>query len=315
VGAADRYARGISKAFHAMHVDYAEQLRLAMEAGGGVQAMKELLDALKARWEAFFDATAPELAQRWAEQAAQSSLAITDSAIAVFAKGITLPAPKFSPEFTEKMSAAIEGNIGLIVSMRGVYQDEMQAVVMRAFTDPDGGAHKIFEEALRHYPKDAKFNVRKRAAFTAQFETAKITALVNKERCDDLGIEEFMWCHSAGSAEPRPDHVAMDGKIFRYDDPPVIDRRTGQRGLPGTIFRCRCFPKPVFPFTNREKGEGVAEGMLDKNVKTLQYDPQDGSFSRHERKIDKKIFNIREPKEPPLSMLGLMDDVLKGFKK
>ena len=43
----------------------------------------------------------------------------------------------------------------------------------------------------------------------------------------------------------RADHKALDGRQFRWDDPPVFDSRTGKKGHPGSDGRCRCYAEPV----------------------------------------------------------------------
>ncbi len=43
----------------------------------------------------------------------------------------------------------------------------------------------------------------------------------------------------------RQEHKALNGKTFRWDDPPVFDSRTGKRGHPGSDGRCRCYAEPI----------------------------------------------------------------------
>lgn len=43
----------------------------------------------------------------------------------------------------------------------------------------------------------------------------------------------------------RPDHRKLNGKTFRWDDPPVVNGRTGERGHPGMDKHCRCWAEPV----------------------------------------------------------------------
>ena len=43
----------------------------------------------------------------------------------------------------------------------------------------------------------------------------------------------------------RADHLRLNGRRFRWDDPPVIDTRTGERGHPGHDPRCRCTAEPA----------------------------------------------------------------------
>jgi len=43
----------------------------------------------------------------------------------------------------------------------------------------------------------------------------------------------------------RADHLALDGQKFAWADPPVFNRKTGQRGHPGSDGHCRCYAEPV----------------------------------------------------------------------
>lgn len=47
------------------------------------------------------------------------------------------------------------------------------------------------------------------------------------------------------SSRTRPEHLRLNGRKFRWDDPPVINARTGERGHPGHDGHCRCFAEPV----------------------------------------------------------------------
>lgn len=43
----------------------------------------------------------------------------------------------------------------------------------------------------------------------------------------------------------RPDHLQLNGRKFRWEDPPVVNPRTGERGHPGVDAQCRCYAEPV----------------------------------------------------------------------
>lgn len=74
------------------------------------------------------------------------------------------------------------------------------------------------------------------------------------------GVSYVMWCHSGKDAEPRDYHVAkwngksglrngcpngLNGFVFNIDNPPVIDKKTGERGLPSTLIGCKCFLRGI----------------------------------------------------------------------
>lgn len=83
-----------------------------------------------------------------------------------------------------------------------------------------------------------------KAKFLAQNETSIMIAELKKATYTQMGFEEFIWNTILDSRE-RPEHRKLHGKICRFDNPPVIDERTGQRGLPGQTYNCRCGLTPI----------------------------------------------------------------------
>lgn len=43
----------------------------------------------------------------------------------------------------------------------------------------------------------------------------------------------------------RTEHLALDGYKFSWDNPPIVNARTGARGHPGHDGNCRCVAEPV----------------------------------------------------------------------
>lgn len=84
----------------------------------------------------------------------------------------------------------------------------------------------------------------RKAKFLAQNETSIMIAQLKKAEYNSMGFKEFVWNTILDSKE-RPEHRKLNGKIFRFDNPPVIDERTGQRGLPGETYNCRCGLTPI----------------------------------------------------------------------
>lgn len=92
---------------------------------------------------------------------------------------------------------------------------------------------------------ESQFKVSQRKAkFLARNESSIAVAEYLKAKYEEEGFEEFKWITNIDGRE-RELHKELNGKIFRFDDPPVIDERTGQRGLPGETYNCRCKFIPV----------------------------------------------------------------------
>jgi SPP1 gp7 family putative phage head morphogenesis protein len=92
--------------------------------------------------------------------------------------------------------------------------------------------------------RDAHNVSQNKAEFLARQETGLFTAKFRKERLGDIGVHYYKW--SGRSAKlTRPDHWRHNGKIFSYDQPPVVDDASGRRGNPGEDFNCLCSDIPV----------------------------------------------------------------------
>ena len=92
----------------------------------------------------------------------------------------------------------------------------------------------------------------RKAEFLAFNETAIMLAELKKTMYQEMGFTHFMWITNLDNRE-RPLHRELHGRVFRFDNPPVIDKRTGQRGLPGETYNCRCQIRPIMtddPFFN-----------------------------------------------------------------
>lgn len=90
-----------------------------------------------------------------------------------------------------------------------------------------------------------EYNIGKnKAIFLARNETNIMLAELKKAMYTEMGFEEFIWKTRLDGLE-RPEHHKLNNTIWRFDEPPIIDERTGQRGLPGQTYNCRCNLIPV----------------------------------------------------------------------
>lgn len=83
-----------------------------------------------------------------------------------------------------------------------------------------------------------------KAKFWARNETSLLTAKIRDTRYQDAGIKKYKWS-SSQDVRVRDWHKELNGKVFLYSSPPVIDRKTGQRGNPGETYNCRCTAIPL----------------------------------------------------------------------
>lgn len=82
------------------------------------------------------------------------------------------------------------------------------------------------------------------ARLIARDQTAKLSAQVNQSHQKAAGVKEYIWiCCMDG--RQRKDHEDLHKTKHSWDDPPIVDKRTGARAHPGEYFQCRCRAKPV----------------------------------------------------------------------
>ena len=102
-----------------------------------------------------------------------------------------------------------------------------------------------YEDVQKFLQREYNFEANK-AKFLAFNETNIMIAEYKKVTYQEMGFDKFIWRTILDGRE-RKLHEELHGKIFRYDDPPVIyvDKKgRQQRGLPGQTYNCRCQAVP-----------------------------------------------------------------------
>lgn len=153
------------------------------------------------------------------------------------AMGVNLVAAE--PNLEPAIERFRDENVKLIQSLA----DEKVTRVRDILTDAGPGTRV---EEIAKSIRDMGDVTRSRAELIARDQVLKLNAEVTEVRHKAAGIEEFVWSTSRDE-RVRPDHKALEGQRYRYDDPPIVDRRRGTRGLPGVHFQCRCVALPVIP--------------------------------------------------------------------
>lgn len=88
----------------------------------------------------------------------------------------------------------------------------------------------------------------RKAKFLTRNESSIAVTEYLSAKYQEEGFQEFKWITNLDGRE-RELHKQLNGKIFRFDDPPIIyineKRGTIQKGLPGETYNCRCTFVPV----------------------------------------------------------------------
>lgn len=116
--------------------------------------------------------------------------------------------------------------------------------VEQIISDPQRAGARV--EVIRKAIEERLGVVRSRAELIARDQTLKLYGQIQQQRQTAAGIEEYVWSTSADE-RVRPDHLELDGTTQRWDSPPIVDKRTGRRGHPGSDFQCRCASLPILP--------------------------------------------------------------------
>jgi SPP1 gp7 family putative phage head morphogenesis protein len=198
--------------------------------------MQDAVNEMTRQWRKRFSEGAPELAKYFATAAYRRS----DKVLAKILKdaGFTVDF-KLTPAMRDVLRATIEQNVGLIKSIPEQYLTQVQGAVLRSVTaGRDLGS--LAKELQEHYGV-----TRRRAAFISRDQNNKATSAFDRVRQMEAGLKAT-WRHSHAGKEPRPTHVAMDGKEYdpakgMYDADPKVRRFI----WPGELPRCRCFSRAV----------------------------------------------------------------------
>ena len=130
-------------------------------------------------------------------------------------------------------------NVDLIKTIPSESLGRMRDIVLDGYRNGKTTTN-IVKEILREYSM-----TRRHAQLIARDQIAKLNGEIAKKQQQDAGVEEYEWSDSRDE-RVRTRHHDLNGKRFRWDDPPVVDERTGRRCHPGGDYQCRCVALPVF---------------------------------------------------------------------
>jgi len=82
-----------------------------------------------------------------------------------------------------------------------------------------------------------------KARFLAKQEISLLTSKYKQAKYEDAGVRKYKW--SISNVRTRPDHKALNGKVFSFDDPPITNQDTGTRNNPGEDYGCNCVAIPI----------------------------------------------------------------------
>jgi SPP1 gp7 family putative phage head morphogenesis protein len=207
---------------------------------------KKLMNKLYAQFYALFASKADDLAKSMVNGADKASKVALKSSISQLTGGLTLKTNFIPAGLKEVVKSSVSENVSLIKSIPEKYFTDITGSVMRSIT-AGAGVKDLVDTMKKYYGETDR-----RAKNVALDQTRKAYNSINKQRMMAAGYTKFKWLHSGGGQHPRKDHIAMSGNVYSFDDLPVIDQRTGERGIPGQAINCGCTMQPVYEFTGSE---------------------------------------------------------------
>lgn len=117
-------------------------------------------------------------------------------------------------------------------------REDLEPYVMQGYR-----AESLEELIQKHKNVSAR-----KAKFLARQETKLLVAEYRKNRYKQAGVSSYIW-RTVLDGRERELHKELNGQVFTWDNPPIIDSRTGQKGNPGEAYNCRCIAVPVVDLT------------------------------------------------------------------
>ena len=132
-------------------------------------------------------------------------------------------------------------------------------------------------ETIKKYFMNRWGIAERKAEFLARNESGIASSVLKATHYQDMGCTHFKWLRST-SKEKRELHLEYAKEtnnkygiggtnIFAFDNPPIIDERTGQRGLPQEIYNCSCnlvgIKNPQY-YINQKRIENAKRNIFSK---------------------------------------------------
>ena len=142
----------------------------------------------------------------------------------------------------ETRRASLNENESLLKSIPEQYFTGITTETMQAIST---GIVSDVEQAVE---KQGNISAR-RAKTIAADQTHKVIQALAIQKMIGQGFKKFEWVYTYRSKEPRKSHVAMNGKVYRFDEPPIVNadqpKQPPRHGYPGTEINCKCVARPV----------------------------------------------------------------------
>lgn len=141
------------------------------------------------------------------------------------ATGVHLDTVLMQGDVAEPIDSFVHRNVALIRDISDEARGRIADIVFRGYQQ---------RAPVADVARDVNAAVdmgRKRAIRVAADQTQKLAAALDTERMQQAGLNQWEWLHS-GKVHYRPQHLARNGKVYSFDDPPP--------DMPGQLPFCGC---------------------------------------------------------------------------
>lgn len=166
--------------------------------------------------------------------------------------GIGIDLPRAEPWLAAKIADFVVANVAYIKSIPDTYFSDVRKIVT------SGVLSGQRPDAIKSDLVDRFGIAEDRARLIARDQTTKFFGELNKVRQQDVGISQFTW-RTMEDERVRPSHDNVDGNVYYWNDPPMLD---GEPATPGSPVNCRCWAEPIFT--------DIYEGLNDLDYGTAK---------------------------------------------
>lgn len=223
----------------------------AMDASISSRAIA-LTDKLVSKWSDRFNSFGESWTKRMINKSEKLSAKDLSKSMKKLSGGLTIDTSQISDKTRDKILASADQASSLIKSIGSQYTTQVKESVSRSITDSSSSFEEL-KNSIQSMLQE-KYKSQKNKAFNvAKDQTKKAYSNITASRMQELGSGEYIWRHAGGSQKPRDYHRdVLNGQKFSLDNPPIIDKKTGERGKPGDAINCNCYMEPVISFDNKK---------------------------------------------------------------
>jgi len=155
------------------------------------------------------------------------------------------------PDLSAQRDGFRAENVDLIKTLTDRHVERVAKVLEEA------GSNTRVEDIAKRI-REATGATKSQAALIARDQVLGLNADVARARHEAAGITQYVW-RTSHDERVREGHRELDGKVFSYDRPPMVDPRSGRTGNPGEDFQCRCVADPLIEGFDEAVAEGTHE--------------------------------------------------------